>query len=203
MTQTRWPATERYGLDPAPGALALVQDFLNTIATGRQSADLLADLSSAQTWVEAVAESWSRTTGAPKLRISLDEASRGRLHEHRRLLQNAAAATPPESGNALVAPVITAEISLDMHGDGLVLARPGGSGAQPIISALLITVWQAQLDETWHRLKTCRNMDCLIAFYDRSRNNSGAWHDVKTCGNAANLRAFRARKRAANGISPS
>jgi len=36
-----------------------------------------------------------------------------------------------------------------------------------------------------------------VAFFDRSRNNSGVWHDVKFCGNAANLRAFRARQRAA------
>ncbi|MGV9881539.1 CGNR zinc finger domain-containing protein [Streptomyces sp. NPDC003006] len=45
------------------------------------------------------------------------------------------------------------------------------------------------------RLKTCRNPLCRVAFYDRSRNNSGVWHDVKTCGNAANLRAYRARRR--------
>jgi predicted RNA-binding Zn ribbon-like protein len=43
----------------------------------------------------------------------------------------------------------------------------------------------------------CRNPRCRVAFYDRSRNNSGVWHDVRTCGNAANLRAHRERQRAA------
>jgi predicted RNA-binding Zn ribbon-like protein len=45
-------------------------------------------------------------------------------------------------------------------------------------------------------LKVCRNPRCRVAFYDRSRNNSGVWHDVRTCGNAANLRAHRERQRA-------
>jgi predicted RNA-binding Zn ribbon-like protein len=35
-----------------------------------------------------------------------------------------------------------------------------------------------------------------VAFFDRSRNNSGVWHDVAACGNAINLRASRARRRA-------
>jgi predicted RNA-binding Zn ribbon-like protein len=51
------------------------------------------------------------------------------------------------------------------------------------------------------RLKICRNPRCRVAFFDRSRNNSGVWRDVRTCGNAANLRAYRARQRAAGNAS--
>jgi predicted RNA-binding Zn ribbon-like protein len=48
----------------------------------------------------------------------------------------------------------------------------------------------------WRRMKLCGNGRCAVAFFDRSRNNSGVWHDVAACGNAINLRASRARRRA-------
>jgi len=49
------------------------------------------------------------------------------------------------------------------------------------------------LADTWRRLKVCRNPRCQVAFFDRSRNNSGVWHSTKVCGNVENLRAHRAR----------
>src|ERR1700736_320376 len=45
-----WSATSRYGLAPAPGALGLAQDLLNT-APAAHEPDLLADLASAPTRV--------------------------------------------------------------------------------------------------------------------------------------------------------
>jgi predicted RNA-binding Zn ribbon-like protein len=57
----------------------------------------------------------------------------------------------------------------------------------------------AQENTEW-RLKLCRNPECAVAFYDRSKNSSAVWHNVKTCGNAANLRASRARRRAATNL---
>ncbi|MGA4847097.1 CGNR zinc finger domain-containing protein [Streptomyces sp. G5(2025)] len=56
-------------------------------------------------------------------------------------------------------------------------------------------MYEEQRSDTARHLKACRNPLCRVAFYDRSRYDSGVWHDVKTRGNAANLRAYRARRR--------
>lgn len=79
---------------------------------------------------------------------------------------------------------------------GHVRPVPRGSGWRLLASLAAIEVFKAQQDGSWSRIKTCRNPRCAVAFFDRSRNNSGVWHDVKVCGNAANLRAYRARQRA-------
>ena len=59
-----WSATSRYGLAPAPGALGLAQDLLNTAPAGHEP-DLLADLASARTWVSEATGQWSAATGLP------------------------------------------------------------------------------------------------------------------------------------------
>jgi predicted RNA-binding Zn ribbon-like protein len=84
---------------------------------------------------------------------------------------------------------------LVLEADGTVELRPGGSGAEYMISRVLAEVLGGQQLDTWRRLKACRNPRCRVVFYDRSRNNSGVWHSLKTCGNPANLRAFRARNK--------
>ena len=47
---------------------------------------------------------------------------------------------------------------------------------------------------TWERLKVCRNDECQWAFYDHSRNHSGAWCTMAICGNRMKGRAFRTRR---------
>ena len=48
-----WPATSRYQFDAAPGSLAFVQDFVNSIPAGKpRGADLLAGLPDAQAWLD-------------------------------------------------------------------------------------------------------------------------------------------------------
>src|SRR5256885_5523159 len=40
----------------------------------------------------------------------------------------------------------------------------------------------AMTDGTWARLKACRNDQCQKAFYDTSKNRSGAWCSMAGCG---------------------
>ncbi|MEU1247917.1 CGNR zinc finger domain-containing protein [Micromonospora arida] len=70
-----------------------------------------------------------------------------------------------------------------------------GVGADLLISLILGALFEAQLADVGRRIKTCRNPRCRVAFYDRSRNNSGVWHSVRVCGHPTNLRAHRARQR--------
>jgi predicted RNA-binding Zn ribbon-like protein len=74
------------------------------------------------------------------------------------------------------------------------VVRDGGlAGA---LARLLIPVVQGTADGTWERVKACRADDCLWAFYDRSRNRSGAWCAMSVCGNRQKVRAYRARRSA-------
>jgi len=187
----RWPATDRYGMDSAPGGLAFVQDLLNTLSGGKpRRADLLDDLGAARNWLDTAATEWGRSTGRPTPSVELHErdleelrAFRDELH---RLIDR-----PADGAPAL--PVLVATVRLDEA--GVVHAEPAGTRWRKVASLALIECFEAQQADVWRRLKVCRNQRCATAFFDRSRNNSGVWHDVRVCGNAANLRAHRARKR--------
>jgi hypothetical protein len=195
------PATGRYGVGVAPGGLALVQELLNTKAAGGQ-ADLLAELGTARDL-------------AP---VELTDADLPRLRTLRAALSHAlggdrpgdAAPAGPPGGGAPGGGTPGGGTAGGHHGGGVagtvrltldpaagtVGTQARGTGAQWIAATVLTEALLAQRDGTWSRLKLCRKPACAVAFYDRSRNNSGVWHDVRRCGNAANLRASRARRRA-------
>jgi hypothetical protein len=169
----------------------MVQDLLNTLSAGKpRKADLLATLPDARQWANEVIEGWHTLTGEPTPSIALDEEGLRALRDYRQALTDAA------TGDGVPVVVLSAASELELRSDGVVRLAPRGSGWRYLISLLLAIEWQAQAEDTRRRLKVCRNPRCRVAFYDRSRNNSGVWHDVRTCGNAANLRAHRERQRA-------
>ncbi|MFF7471941.1 CGNR zinc finger domain-containing protein [Streptomyces sp. NPDC008092] len=194
-----WTATARYGLEPAPGGLAFVQDLLNTLSAGKpRKPDLLQTAEDARAWLDQALQSWSEATRRPAPVIELTpqdvESLRDFRHDLVRSLHGRHGDPVPEPGPA--ASVLTLPTALRLDGHGVVHAEPRGTGWRQAASLALTEVYQAQCTDTLRRLKSCRNSRCLTAFYDRSRNNSGIWHDVHVCGNAANLRNYRARKRA-------
>jgi predicted RNA-binding Zn ribbon-like protein len=88
------------------------------------------------------------------------------------------------------------DLVLQFDADGgatLIAGDPGLSGA---LSRLLGILYRAMLDGTWRRLKACRNDGCSWAFYDRSKNRSGAWCTMADCGNKVKTRSYRKRVRA-------
>jgi predicted RNA-binding Zn ribbon-like protein len=187
-----WSATQRYGIQPAPGPLALVQDFLNTVAIASYGGDLLADAALAAAWAADAVRSWSAQRGDQAAAPALTESDLAKLRALRGALSGLIAGDPPggsfsRSGTAAFAVSVTGEVRLE----------PTGRGWHWLASALWGEVLLSQRAGTWRRLKQCRNTDCGSTFYDRSKNSGGVWCDVKTCGNAINLRASRARRRAA------
>ena len=68
------------------------------------------------------------------------------------------------------------------------------AGVAPAIGQLLALIYQAMITGTWQRLKICRNDECRWAYYDRSRNRSGAWCTMAVCGNRMKGRTFRRRR---------
>jgi predicted RNA-binding Zn ribbon-like protein len=67
-------------------------------------------------------------------------------------------------------------------------------GIHAAIGRLLAIAYEAALDGTWRRLKVCRSDTCRWAFYDSSRNRSGAWCTMAICGNRMKGRRFRRRR---------
>ncbi|MFH8410213.1 CGNR zinc finger domain-containing protein [Streptomyces sp. NPDC018019] len=191
-----WPATARYGLEAAPGSLGLVQDLLNTISAGSpREPDLLQGIESAQKWVNEATAQWSEGVGQAVPDIILDAESLTELRSFRDDLQ-ALVALGPEAAQEAVPVLHTATAALQLGQDGLVRLEPRGTGWRRLAALVIAAAFEGQRADTRRRLKTCRNPRCKVAFFDRSRNNSGVWHDVKTCGNTVNLRAYRARRRA-------
>ena len=70
-----------------------------------------------------------------------------------------------------------------------------GAGEDQVLGRLMAAIYDALKTGTWRRLKACRQQTCLWAFYDHSKNGSGAWCDMALCGNRA--KAQRRRQRSA------
>jgi predicted RNA-binding Zn ribbon-like protein len=70
---------------------------------------------------------------------------------------------------------------------------PLGKESSGAIASILAIVYQAQLEGTWVRLKVCGKHSCRWAFYDRSKNGSGAWCSMAVCGNRVKAAKRRAR----------
>jgi predicted RNA-binding Zn ribbon-like protein len=199
-----WPATARYELQAAPGSLGLVQDLLNTVSAGSpRLPDLFEDVEAAQTWVDQAITQWSEGVGQTVPDIALDAEGLADLRSFRDDMQALVALGSDGSKDTGAAvPVLhTATASLQLGEDGLVRLEPRGTGWRRLASLVIASAFEGQRADNRRRLKICRNPRCKVAFFDRSRNNSGVWHDVRTCGNAANLRAYRARQRAAGNAS--
>jgi predicted RNA-binding Zn ribbon-like protein len=189
-------ATGRFALLPAPGGLTLVQDLLNTIPAVRfHMPDFLSTTQLAAAWLATAASNWSSAIGAPM--PALREVGENDLPALRRLRDAVGVAARTGTGgdeDAVPAPV-SGSLSLTLDGTGRVSTAPRGTTAAGWLrSAVLAEMLEAQRADTWRRLKVCRNDGCAVAFYDRSKNNSGVWHDARICGNAINLRASRDRR---------
>jgi hypothetical protein len=155
-------------------------------------ADLLAELGSAQTWLDGALQNWSQHTGVPQSRVLLTEADLDKLRGLRADLTSLLrSADQPHHGPLLP----SASVSARVGPDGTALLEPRGDGNRRVSAIVLIETFTAQRLDTWRRLKICRNELCAVSFYDRSRNSSAVYHDSRVCGNATYLRASRARKR--------
>jgi predicted RNA-binding Zn ribbon-like protein len=193
-----WIATERFEARTAPGGLALVQEMVNTHATVRGGADLLADVETAQRWMRAAAEQWARVHGFEPPVLSLSAAGLEALRELRESLSTMLGIPP---GDRAAGPLRADDllslgpVQLARDREGRVTMVPLGADADWMVSAVWSEVLLAQRGDGWPRIKLCREAGCRSAFYDGSRNGSATWHNVRTCGNMANLRASRARRR--------
>jgi predicted RNA-binding Zn ribbon-like protein len=87
-------------------------------------------------------------------------------------------------------------LRLERHGSGFrtrFVAKP----TDPI--SLLGNVAEAAADlmssRDLHLVRRCGNPDCVLFFYDATRNHRRQWCAMRTCGNLMKVRAFRKRNR--------
>ncbi|MGH9185590.1 MAG: CGNR zinc finger domain-containing protein [Acidimicrobiales bacterium] len=180
---------EPEGRAPAPDRLRVVQELLNTNDVEAGS-DELADPAAAARWFadHGLLDADTRLTRRNVAQVI-------ELREALRTLVLANNGEPIEHDSLAAINRVASECPLTVHigPDGAPTLVPGGTGLQPALAALLATVQAAAADGTWARLKACRNHTCRWAFYDSSRNRSGAWCVMSVCGNRAKVRAFRER----------
>lgn len=175
-------------LTAAPGDLQIVQDFVNSVEIDQTSDPLGADDS---------LPDWCARTGYCS---GADQAALADLRHFREALRavleaNAGDADPAERWQALEPFARRAGYSMYITQAGVPALRAQGSGADSVIAHVLAIVYDAIRNGTWFRLKACRKHSCRWAFYDKSKNGSGAWCSMRVCGNRAKAERRRAREK--------
>ncbi|HUB38452.1 MAG TPA: CGNR zinc finger domain-containing protein [Streptosporangiaceae bacterium] len=184
------------GSDPhigqAPGRLALLQGFVNTLDI-EQATDDLGTPAALDAWLRSAGLGAERACQAGPadltLAVELRETLRGVLRSH--VARQPAAAAGPAARMAEIAAAMPARISAAADGSLHVVADEQGSRAA--FAELLLIAAEAQTLGTWSRLKVCSADDCQWAFYDRSPTRSGCWCSMQLCGSRAKSRAYRER----------
>jgi predicted RNA-binding Zn ribbon-like protein len=178
------------GRAPAPGALRLVQDFVNTIDR-EHGPDLFDDPSGLRDWLD-------RRELAPGAPAGAEESARAcEVREALRALLLANNGEPEAPGARAVLEEAGRRGRLEAAFDGAaprLVARAGGvDGA---LATVVAVAFGAMLDGSWARLKACPRHVCQWAFYDRSTNASATWCSMRICGGRVKAGAYYHRRRA-------
>lgn len=181
---------------PAPGQLALIQAFVNTLdlETGH---DELCNAKALRDWLvtygllDPVAQ-----LGPVDLRraVQVRETLRDLLVANHR----GKGAPPARSLAALDRLAGAAPLRIRFDASGKATLQPVRGGLNGAIARLLAIVYTATVDGSWLRLKICRAERCRWAFYDASKNRSGAWCAMQVCGNRTKVRSYQQRRRSSS-----
>ncbi|RAU97451.1 peptide chain release factor 2 [Mycobacterium colombiense] len=178
----------------------MVQEFLNTAPIQGYNTDLLADEDLAAQWCVGAVSKWAALRDADAQPPSLNATNLAQLRNLREAIAKVVNNRSPDRRQMRCVSSVCGTFSLS--NSGALWMEPTGSGWRWLASAVFSEICRSQWDDTWKRIKQCRNSLCGRTFYDRSKNNSGTWCNVKMCGNAANLRASRARRRERQRAAP-
>lgn len=173
--------------EPAPGALALVQDFVNT-AELPGGYDELADPDAAAFWLRN--HGFDLQPDAPRLRRIVE------TREHLRTLiaVNSGQPLTPRVAGRLGRLLDSAALHCGVDSDGVHLVADG-QGVDGFLATLLAALVEGTITGSFRRLKVCRADTCQWTFYDASKNGCGAWCSMRVCGSRAKARAYRTRRR--------
>lgn len=174
--------------EPAPGALEVVQAFINTNdIEGRRD----------KAGTPELMRRWLVEQRLLDRRDVVDAARFIRLVELREALRQLALANNDESPDPEAVETVNEAaartLALDFATGGATV-RPTGEGADLAIGQLLAIVLEGMRSGHWTRMKACRRDVCRWVFYDHSRNRSSSWCAMAICGNRQKTRAYRRRQ---------
>ncbi len=175
----------------APGELERVRAFVNTLDLG-PGIEQLGTPAELAAWLAGhglLDAGATATRGDLANALELREALRAMLHSH-----TDGDPIPAAAAATLDAAARRARVQLRFSEDCAGDLRPAAAGVDGALGRLLSIVYDAVCDGTWLRLKACRLDTCEWAFYDHTKNHSGAWCNMGVCGNRAKARAYRARR---------
>lgn len=172
----------------APGDLEIVRAFVNTVEIDQTSDPLSQDDSLEEWCVNSGSCGGISASGLTELR-RFREALRAVLSA------NAGEGDPGPRWQALEPYAQRAAYRMRITAAGMPALEPEGSGADAAIGRILAIAYEAVRSGTWARLKACRKHSCRWAFYDKSKNGSGAWCSMLVCGNRAKAERRRAREK--------
>ena len=183
------PESLATGSKPAPGDLLYVQGFVNTLDV-ESGQDALSDPAAVAAW-------FSRHTRLPGGAVVTEE-DRLRVVTLRAALRSLMASgseahLPADQATALDEVTRRSPLVLTLGASGRLELGARGDDLNAQLAELLVIVHRAQLAGTWDRLKLCAADGCQWAFYDSSRNRSGAWCSMEICGNREKVRTHRAK----------
>ena len=190
MRNVGWDVADRNNPKPAPGKLALVQDFVNT-RNYFQGGDLLGDPEEARLAERGLLEEGERIGEAERRRlVALREGLRELLLVHNGVAE-------PESGAKTLNDLgASAALRVRFEPDGRPALEPAAESgpAERIVGRMLAEAVRAGAEGKWGRLKACANEGCMWAFYDASKNGMGRWCNMDVCGARHKMRRYRERK---------
>jgi predicted RNA-binding Zn ribbon-like protein len=181
--------TER---EPAPGRLAVVQRFVNTVDY-EHGREVLSDPARLR---RLLVELGLLTRDAVVSEADFDRALAVREALRALALANNGTPAVPEQLAVLERAAADGRLVVRFEGGRAVLA-PAAPGVRGALADLVGIVYTAMADGTWPRLKACKRDVCRWLFYDRSRNRSARWCQMAVCGNRTKTRAYRTRRRIA------
>jgi hypothetical protein len=160
--------------------LALVHEFLNTRARGKNVRDLLNDAETINEWAIGAVRAWRASSawqGIDAEPPALTERDAAKLRDLRNAIEAMIAGTPRND-----APSLRGAAALKVGGNGEICWTPTGPGWRWFYGAILGEVLLSHNAGTWPRLKQCRNITCRATFFDNSWNNTAVWHNSRPCG---------------------
>jgi predicted RNA-binding Zn ribbon-like protein len=185
----RAPPDERSAPEPrtpAPGTLALVQQFINSSGLLQGSDEFATD---------ALSATWRREINGSKGSVS--DGDRRRLVATREGVRDLLEAHTGKD----VDPAVLVRLEKLLRRPRLRLAlSPAGAnlavdceGVDAFLGRISTAIVEATLLGTWKRLKVCRRETCRWVYYDYSKNGCSRWCSMRVCGSHEKARAYRAR----------
>lgn len=173
--------------DPRPHlGEPLALDLLNTRWVDNGPRDLLTDVTGLGIWL---------ASAGLADRVTADEPTLAALLEARAAIYDVAV------GGMRDARTHAALNSILDHGRIRRALRDCGPVAEPeVTAAAWLPGWLAAenllelLDEAPDRIRQCAHTECVLFFYDTSKNGTRRWHSMSTCGNRAKAARHYAKK---------